>query len=102
MSIKKIILLREDKPNINKVAGDVIDIIDFEKFEGAEVLKVGNSFARVIVHNLDETLSIELIAGAKRLRKPAIDDPFYQQLLTYGVVTTDNETLLNYVELVNA
>lgn len=102
MAIKKIILLREDKPNINKVVGDVIEIIDFEKFEGVEVLKVGNSFARVIVNDLDEQLAIDLINGLKRLRRPAIDDPFYQQLLTYGSVTTDNKTILNYVELVNA
>ena len=99
---KKLIILRQNKPNINKVIGDVISSLPHTQFEGVEVVKLGEHFVRVVVADLDETLEDELLNGLKRLRSPDIADPFYQELLTTGLITTNNATLLNYVEVVNA
>lgn len=101
MAIKKLIILREDKPSINKVIGDVIDSLPVSTYEGVEVEVVGKVFVRVIV-DINEELEEELLSGVKRLRSPDLSDPFYQELLSKGILTTDEPTLLNYVEIVNA
>jgi len=100
MTTKKLIVLRQNKPNINKVIGDVIDSLDVTTFEGVEVNKIGETFVRIVVIDLDETLEEELLTGIKRLRSPDLTDPFYQELLSTGTITTDNDTLIKYVEVI--
>lgn len=99
---KKLVILRKNKPNINKVIGDVIASLPHEQFEGVEVKKVGENFVRVTVADLDENLEEALLNGNLRLRSPDLSDPFYIELLTTGFITTDNATLLDYVEVVDA
>jgi len=99
---RKLVVLRQNKPNINKVIGDVIDSLDLVVYEGVEVETVAKSFVRVIVNDLDEVLETELLSGVKRLRISDTSDPFYTELLNNGILTTDNSTLLNYVEVTNA
>ena len=94
----KILILREDKPAIGKVIGDVIDILDSEKFEGSEVKVMGKSYVRVI-SDISEELKEEFLSGVKRLRSPDLEDPFYEELLTNTYVEVTEEVLLNYVEL---
>ena len=94
----KILILREDKPAIGKVIGDVIDILDSEKFEGSEVKVMGKSYVRVI-SDISEELKEEFLSGVKRLRSPDLEDPFYKELLTNTYVEVTEEVLLNYVEL---
>lgn len=101
-SPRKLIILREDKPATGKHLGDVIDSIPVEQFEGKEVVIVGKHFVRVHVSDLSDKLEDELKSGIKKLRSPDVNDPFYQELLTTNVVHTDELTLLNYVEVVNA
>ncbi|GLX85044.1 hypothetical protein tloyanaT_12960 [Thalassotalea loyana] len=99
MTARKLIILREDKPTINKYIGEVIDSIPIEQFEGKEVVIVGKTFVRVCVTDLSEDLEAELLGGAKKLRTPDVQDPFYQELLSQGIVEVDEATLLNYVEI---
>jgi len=94
----KILILREDKPAIGKIIGDVIDILDSEKFEGSEVKVMGKSYVRVI-SDISEELKEEFLSGVKRLRSPDLEDPFYEELLTNTYVEVTEEVLLNYVEL---
>lgn len=98
----KIIVLRKDAPHINKIVGDVIDILPFDTFEGVEVNMVGKVYSRVYVSDLDEALADDLLSGVKRLIKPNADSQFYQELLANGYIETSNLTLLDYVEDVNA
>ena len=102
MPYKKLIILREDKPNINKMIGDVIDSLAMTTYEGVEVEKVGKTFVRVVVTDLDKVLEEELLTGVKRLRSPDLEDPFYQELLSTGIITTNNAALLSYVEVISA
>lgn len=95
----KILILREDKPAIGKVVGDVVDIIDSNQFEGSEVQAMGKSYVRVI-SDISEELKEEFISGAKRFRSPDLEDPFYKELLTNTYVEVTEQVLLNYVELV--
>lgn len=99
---RKLIILREDKPATGKYLGDVIDSIPLDQFEGKEVVIVGKHFVRVCVSDLSESLEEELKSGAKKLRSPDVNDPFYQELLQTSIVSTDEETLLNYVEVRDA
>lgn len=99
MPTRKLIILREDKPSLNKKIGDVIDVLPGDKFEGKEVAVVGKVFVRVVVSDLSKLLEGELMSGIKCLRSPDIQDPFYQELLTKGFISVNEETLLNYVEL---
>lgn len=97
-----ILVLRKNKPNINRVIGDVIDIISSYVYEGKEVEKIGDNYVRVIVTdvNIDNPLVDELKGNIKRLKSPDISDPFYQELLSTGLVTTTLSTLNNYLVLV--
>ena len=56
MNSKKLIVLRQNKPNIKKVIGDVIDSLPISTYEGIEVEKVGKTFVRILVSDLDEAL----------------------------------------------
>ncbi len=94
----KILILREDKPAIGKVIGDVVDILDSEQFEGSEVKAIGKSYVRVI-SDISEELKEEFLSGVKRLRSPDLKDPFYKELLTNTYVEVTEQVLLNYVEL---
>ena len=85
----KVIPLKAHKPLINKVIGDVIDILPITANEGVEVAK---HYVVIEVTNLDEALASELKDGIKRLKQPAIRD---------GLVLTNTE-LLNYVEIADA
>ena len=100
MTTKKLIVLRQNKPNIGKVIGDVIDSLEITTFNGIEVNKIGENFVCIVVVDLDEDLEEELLSGVKRLRSPDLTDPFYQELLSTGTITTDNETLINYIEAI--
>lgn len=99
MSLRKLIILRENKPQINKFIGDVVSCLPGESFEGKEVVKVGKAFVRVTVSDLSQELEFDLLSGKKKLRSPDIEDPFYQELLSQGCIFLNEETLLNYVEL---
>jgi len=95
----KLIVLRVDKPNINKTIGDVISAIPASQYEGKEVVKVGSAFVRVVVTDLamDDTLVQELLDGIKKLLPPDSTSLFYQELLTNGIITVDMATLSNYI-----
>lgn len=99
---RKIIILRKNIPEIGKQIGDVSDVLDGSQFEGTEVAKVGQTFVRVLVTDMpaDTQLEAELKRGIKRFKTPDINDPFYQELLTNGIVTVDLATLANYIEIV--
>lgn len=104
MSGVKLLVLRVDKPNINKYIGDVIDVLPVDTFEGLEVQKPHKTYVRIIVPDLtiEEDLILELLDGVKTMIKPSITDPFYTELFTKGFVTVDKLTLLNYTRSTNA
>jgi hypothetical protein len=101
MPIYKHIILRVDKPNINKVIGDVIDSLPADTFEGKEVNVLHKDYVKVMA-DISPELNSELLLGVKRYKKPNADDPFYIELLTTGTVTANESTLLNYIELTDA
>jgi len=101
MPIYKHIILRVDKPNINKVIGDVIDSLSLDTFEGKEVNVLHKDYVKVIA-DVSTELNEELITGVKRYKSPELDDPFYIELFTTGLTSANEETLLNYIELTNA
>ncbi len=101
MAIYKHIILRVDKPSINKVVGDVIDSLSIDTFEGKEVNILHKDYVKVIA-DISPELNEELVTGIKRYKSPDINDPFYVELLTTGSVSANEETLLNYIELTNA
>lgn len=96
----KFFVLRAPNPNTGQVIGQVIDAIDGSDFGGTEAESIGKMYSRVVITdmNLDDDLVQELISGEKRIRKPDINDPFYQILFANGVVTASKATLLTYVE----
>lgn len=101
MALYKHIILRVNKPNINKVIGDVIDSLKVGRFEGKEVNTLQKDYVKVIA-DISPELNEELVTGIKRYKSPDINDPFYIELLTTGSVSASEETLLNYIELANA
>jgi hypothetical protein len=101
MALYKHIILRVDKPNIGKVVGDVIDSLPVDTFEGTEVNVLHKDYVKVIA-NISEELNSELVSGVRHYRKPDLSDPFYVELLTFGVVSANEETILSYTELTNA
>ena len=101
MALYKHIILRVDKPNINKIIGDVIDSLSINTFEGKEVNTPQKDYVKVIA-DISPELNEELLGGVKRYKKPNADDPFYIELLTTGTVSVNEEILLNYIELTNA
>ena len=101
MTLYKHIILRVNKPNINKVIGDVIDSLSVDTFEGTEVNVLHKDYVKVIA-DISPELNEELLSGVKRYKSPDITDPFYIELLTTGTVTANEATLLNYIELANA
>ena len=94
----KIIVLREDKPVIDKSIGSVIDILPSNTFSGIEVNKLKRSFVTIHVNDLDEALGSELKKGSKRLKVPKVITKFYIDLDVKGETTATNAELLNYVE----
>tara|TARA_R110002096_G_scaffold66306_1_gene161364 strand:- start:23215 stop:23520 length:306 start_codon:yes stop_codon:yes gene_type:complete len=101
MALYKHIILRVNKPNINKIIGDVIDSLSIDTFEGKEVNTLHKDYVKVIA-DISPELNEELVTGAKRYKKPNADDPFYIELLTTGTVSANESTLLSYIELTNA
>lgn len=94
--LRKLIILRKDIPAINKTIGDVIDSIPITRFEGNEVIKVGETFVRVYLE-INEELEAELLEGEKKLKSPDIGDPFYQELLSTGKIEVTQEQLEAYI-----
>lgn len=101
MPTYKHIILRVNKPNVNKIIGDVIDSLPVDVFEGTEVNILHKDYVKVIA-TISEELNEELLSGVKRYRSPDFSDPFYVELLTSGCIETDEQTLINYIELTNA
>tara|TARA_R110000803_G_scaffold210037_1_gene280842 strand:- start:4781 stop:5086 length:306 start_codon:yes stop_codon:yes gene_type:complete len=101
MALYKHIILRVNKPNINKVIGDVIDSLSVNTFEGTEVNTPQKDYVKVIA-DISPELNEELLSGVKRYKKPNAEDPFYIELLTTGIASASESTLLNYIELTNA
>lgn len=101
MALYKHIILRVNKPNINKIIGDVIDSLSIDTFEGVEVNALQKDYVKVMA-DISPELNDELVTGIKRYKKPNADDPFYIELLTTGTVSANEETITNYIELANA
>ena len=101
MALYKHIILRVNKPNINKVIGDVIDSLSVNTFEGTEVNTLQKDYVKVIA-DISPELNEEILTGIKRYKKPNADDPFYIELLTTGTISANEETLIEYIEVTNA
>ena len=101
MALYKHIILRVNKPNINRVIGDVIDSLSIDIFEGKEVNVLQKDYVKVTA-DISPELNEELLSGVKRYKSPDINDPFYIELLTTGAISANESTLLNYIELANA
>lgn len=105
MNSRKLFILRKDIPNINKVIGDVIEILPSDRAGGSKVDVEGGIFTIVTVTDLSEELEAELKDGVKRLRNPSKDDPMFAALLPKGDgkaghITVSEQTILAYTETV--
>ena len=101
MALYKHIILRVNKPNINKIIGNVIDSLSIDTFEGKEVNTLQKDYVKVIA-DISPEFNEELLSGVKRYKKPNAVDPFYIELLITGIISASESTLLNYIELTNA
>lgn len=102
MPLVKIIILREDKPNINKSIGDVIDIIPSTRYEGKEVEALKKSYVRVY-GDFSQELINALLDGTKSFVKPEENTEIYSALDQNGFIDIQDESiLLQYIRDNNA
>lgn len=104
---KKLFILRKDIPHIGKVIGDVIEILPAQQTGGSRVDVEGGIWTIVTVTDLSQNIEDALMAGFLRLRNPSKDDPMFQALLPKGDgkaghLTTTEEILMEYIEVVDA
>ena len=104
---RNLFILRKNLPSINKVIGDVIDILPSDNKGGSSVDVEGGIWTIVTVTDLSEQLEEELLTSKKRLRNPSKDDPIFTALLPKGDgraghLTTTEEILMDYIEVVDA
>tara|TARA_Y100000310_G_C20445996_1_gene698438 strand:- start:431 stop:778 length:348 start_codon:yes stop_codon:yes gene_type:complete len=88
--LKKIIILKEDKPDIGKTSGEIIDILDENTFEGEEVVKDGFICSRIYVDITDE-LYEKLLKRDVKFRPAIQGDTFHQDLFVNRTDTTQNK-----------
>tara|TARA_R110002020_G_C16019636_1_gene751840 strand:+ start:242 stop:547 length:306 start_codon:yes stop_codon:yes gene_type:complete len=98
MSVK-IIFTRVDLPGVNKLRGDVIDVIDGNVFEGNEINKVGGTFSRILVEDMDisDPLITRLLDGDVHVAIPATQTAVYQALVTTGMYAGTKAEFEEYI-----
>lgn len=105
MPSTNLFVLRKSVPKINRVIGDVIDALPSDQDGGEYVNVEGSIWTIITVTDLSEDLKKDFLERRKRLCSPDFSDPMYNALLPKGDgkaghITTDEATLLNYVEVI--